>query len=413
MRESPLIIPVNGSFDSRFNQSLDWFFNSEYCTSKIPLNFLYIDVANLMFTSPENISLLPDTDNSRYSFSKGKYTSGDKVILHYTNEIYFKFSGGSADTDTVHNHHAFISKILTLNNIPARDMLLIGSVYENNNNCSNLARMLGCSILLIDYYELQTFFFHKVLGCDYNKKYNSNATKELKYLFGKITKPIRIIMMHELWEQNLLCNAVTGCLIDQQDINKLAVITAHEYNVWYKKSVGTNSIEQMLNKHYGSPDNVPYCYYNGIDAKQEQVSKMVNHCPGYPYDHKLLFTDVKMSVVPETFYYSNQSLFLTEKIYKVIYNHHPFTILGKAGLLKALKSRGYRTFSSVCDETYDDCNNDRKRLGLVIDATKQLIHSNNTDELIAVTEHNFAQLETNVLSTIQQLNLAVHNLINS
>lgn len=400
---------INGSLDLRFNQSIDWFLNSDYYTAKEPINFLYVNEANQI----EN-NTSPWLENRHFSFSKGTYTPGDKVILYYANEIYFNFAAGARDV--LDKEYNFICGIFNHYNIPCQDVLLLGNIYENDNNFSKLAHLLGCSLLLIDYYELQTFFFHKVLGCDYNKQYNNCATKDIKYLFGKVDKPIRIIMMYELWQQGLLNNAITGCLVDKQDIHKLAINTANEYHNWYKKTVSVESISQMLHEHHGSPDNVPYFYFTLSEKRKSKINTVVdvvNHCPSYPYDHKLLFTDVKMSLVPETFYYQNQSVFLTEKIYKVIYNHHPFVILGNAGILAALKNKGYKTFDSICNEIYDECRNDRKRLGLVLSATKQMFQSTNTNELASITEHNFAQLEKNALITVDRLNTAIHTLINA
>lgn len=398
---------VNGNLDLRFNQSLDWFLNSSYYTVKAPLNFLFVNEANQIETND-----LPWFEGRRIKFSLGQYTPGDKVILYYANEIYFNFSADKQNK--LEREYNFINEILKVFSIPKEDVLLIGNLYQHEQSFSKLAEMLGCKSLLIDYYELQTFFFHSVLKCEHNIQYNKDAVQDLKYLFGKVDKPIRIIMMHELWTAGLLDNAVTGCLIDQKDIIKLASDTAKEYNQWYKKQVSTESIELMLNKYHGSPDNVPYFYFTLSEKRKQKLDKntdVINHCPSYPYNYKKLFTDVKMSVIPETFYYHNQAIFLTEKTYKVIYNHHPFTILGNQGILKTLRSRGYRTFNTICDEIYDDCKNDRKRLGLVITATKQLINSNNDAEIQSITSHNFSQLKRNALYTVEQLNTSIQQLI--
>jgi hypothetical protein len=141
---------INGSLDLRFNQSIDWFLNSDYCTAKEPINFLYVNEANQL----EN-KTVPWLENRNFSFSKGTYTPGDKVILYYANEIYLNFAAGALDV--LAREHNFIRDIFNHYNIPCQDVLLLGNIHESDKNCSKLARMLDCRLLLIDYYELQTF----------------------------------------------------------------------------------------------------------------------------------------------------------------------------------------------------------------------------------------------------------------
>lgn len=397
MDNSSDVRAVNGELDQRFNQGLDWFINSQYYTANIPVTFLYVNEANYL----ENKGL-PWQEGRTVSSSK-EYSSGDKVIIYYANEV------------ACPNNQELIKNFLDRYSVPLKDVILIGNVFEHEGRQTKAGLELGLrasQILMIDYYELQTFFFHRVLGADYNKSFNPNAAKDIKYLFGKIDKPVRIITMYKLWEQGLLDNAVTGCLIDNDDIDALAKQISEEFGKWYKKDVSHESISKMLKTHSGSPDNVRYYYFTLSDAIKENADWLfdkINHCPSYPYDHQILFTDSKVSLIPETFYYSGQAHFITEKTYKTIYNHHPFTILGTAGLLNVLRSKGYKSFAGICNEMYDLCPNDRKRVSLVINSTKELLHSTKHEEIDTITKHNFAQLEKNVLETVKQLNSIILN----
>jgi hypothetical protein len=392
MQNSSDIRAVNGDLDTRYNQGLDWFLNSHYYTANIPITFLYVNEANYLETVGQ-----PWREDRTVSFSK-EYSVGDKVVIYYANEVSYYYA------------QKVIQDFLKKHGVSLKDVILIGNLFEYRGGQTKIGLDIGLTasqILMIDYYELQTFFFHKVLGSDYNKSFNPNATKGLKYLFGKIDKPVRIITMYRLWEQRLLDNAVTGCLIDQNDIDALSMQVSEEFSKWYKRDVSTESIAQMLKTHRGSPDNVRYYYFtisDNIKQNAEALFDKINHCPSYPYNHQILFTDSKVSLVPETFFYSKQAHFLTEKTYKTIYNHHPFTILGTAGLLNVLRSRGYKTFNGVCDELYDQCSNDRKRVDLVINATKEILDSPKHEEIDNITKHNFNQLEKNALATVEQLN---------
>jgi len=388
---------INGNIDPRFNQGMDWFISSKFYTANIPIHFMCFN--NVVRLSIEEIKSNPQL----CGIDIDAYKRGDTVVLFYANEVYLNCADTSSELSK-------IQTILNFFNIPLKDIIMIANIYEHNKTFTNIAISLGLKtkqIILIDYYELQTFFFHNVFGCDYSKKFNPNATKDLTFIFGKTDKLIRIIAMHQLWKQNMLDNAVTGCLIDpsnlKNDIEKIAK-SAAAISAAYNKPVLQAEITEMLLKYNGSPDNARYLYLN----PQNGAAK--NHCSSYPYDHKVLFTDSRVSLIPETNYHFNQAHFITEKTYKAIYNHHPFTILGTAGLMKVLRSKGYKTFAGVCDEIYDQCANDRKRVELVINATNQLMKSPKHEEIDTITKHNFAQLEKNALVTVEQLNnIILHN----
>lgn len=373
---------INGELDPKFNQGLGWFLNSKYFDINIPITVLSVHQE--------------DQD-----FKFFDYRPGNKLLIHYANEVL----GGK---------FIFVNNLIKEFNIHLNDIILVGSIFEHNKEQTNLGLKLGLNpeqILMIDYYELQTYFFHKILGCDYNKTFNPFPSKKLKYLFGKTYKMARILAMHKLWVNNMLDDSVTGCLIDKNDILELAKLVSKEYNDWYNENVSVDDISRMLEQYQGSPDQVKYRYFTVGDKEKKNIGttfNKLNHCPSYPYDHKMLFTDTKISLVPETFFYSNQPSFITEKTYKTIYNHHPFTILGTPGILAVLKKRGYKTFDSICNEIYDRCNNDRKRINMVIDATKELLLSNNIEEIDRITRYNFAQLEKNALNTIDDLNETIH-----
>lgn len=71
--------------------------------------------------------------------------------------------------------------------------------------------------------------------------------------------------------------------------------------------------------------------------------------------------DSWFSIVSEAQYEDRQeTVFLSEKVFKPIACQHPFVILGNKGSLKELKKLGYKTFHDLIDESYDNLNsNDR------------------------------------------------------
>lgn len=54
--------------------------------------------------------------------------------------------------------------------------------------------------------------------------------------------------------------------------------------------------------------------------------------------------------------------FITEKTYRPILNGRPFIIIGPAHSLKFLKSLGFKTFSNIINESYDEVTEPEERL---------------------------------------------------
>lgn len=120
------------------------------------------------------------------------------------------------------------------------------------------------------------------------------------------------------------------------------------------------------------------------------------------------YTNSYFSVVTETLFFSqisdplnhakeyNKSITFTEKTWKPIAVRHPFIMVGPSGMLKALKEKGYRTFSPYIDESYDDEDNDLKRLEMIVDEIKKLNNQTDTQwlnwqkNIKEIVDHNHA-----------------------
>jgi|TARA_R110001606_G_C15402591_1_gene653330 hypothetical protein len=96
--------------------------------------------------------------------------------------------------------------------------------------------------------------------------------------------------------------------------------------------------------------------------------------PGYLYAQSLV------SVVTETNYFTSfhsdndreRSIFFSEKIFKPIAFEHPFIVVSTPNFLTSLKAIGYRTFDKLIDESYDNEQDDFKRMCMVINELKRL-----------------------------------------
>jgi hypothetical protein len=96
------------------------------------------------------------------------------------------------------------------------------------------------------------------------------------------------------------------------------------------------------------------------------------------------------------------SLFLSEKIYKPIANYQPFLIVGSQYSLRKLKEDGYRTFNGAIDESYDDVANYADRHAMVMKEVYRLCNMSLEElhdwywELEEILVHNRSVLKSKV-----------------
>lgn len=79
-----------------------------------------------------------------------------------------------------------------------------------------------------------------------------------------------------------------------------------------------------------------------------------------------------INIINEAFFYRNNSSFLTEKTFKAIAHGQPFIIVGTPGLLKLLRSYGYKTFNGFIDESYDSIQDHQQRMAAIITEIRRL-----------------------------------------
>ena len=99
------------------------------------------------------------------------------------------------------------------------------------------------------------------------------------------------------------------------------------------------------------------------------------------------YSDTKVDIVNETYYLEDDQCHLTEKIFKPMMLEKPFVVNGTKGYLKELKRLGFKTFSDVIDESYDDASNEI-RYKLVVDAAIELAGKYNTDKVKQICKYN-------------------------
>ena len=108
---------------------------------------------------------------------------------------------------------------------------------------------------------------------------------------------------------------------------------------------------------------------------------LVENRPSLEPETQYLYSNSYFSVVSETNFYQayQPGRFLSEKVFKPIAMNHPFIIVSVPNTLSLLREIGYKTFSPWINESYDEENNDNKRLLMIAEETKRLSNLNENE----------------------------------
>jgi hypothetical protein len=102
-----------------------------------------------------------------------------------------------------------------------------------------------------------------------------------------------------------------------------------------------------------------------------------------------------MIYVPTETVYFGRRLHITEKTFKAIALEMPFVLIAPAGSLEYIRRYGFKTFSSVWDESYDQESNDFERLNRATKLLKSIDDLSMAEKqqlwrhCIPIVEHNY------------------------
>lgn len=85
----------------------------------------------------------------------------------------------------------------------------------------------------------------------------------------------------------------------------------------------------------------------------------------FDFSDQQTYQDSYISVATETLFSKGEILFPTEKSLKPIIYLQPFIVVGDPGQLQRLRDHGFRTFSPLIDESYDDVLDPKLRMGKI------------------------------------------------
>lgn len=334
------------------------------------LNFYIIELCNV-HNEFDIFSLIPN--NTKKLFSKGLI-----LILYYPRE-------GHELTEWFLQ----IYKNIVKNKLDEYNIYFISGDIDFEKNYRNFLETYNFKNFLIpisvDYYA--GYYLDNVN--DYNSNLNEKRSYDYLFYNGKL-RPHRLYSVSELANKKILNNGIVS----------LAAATHTE---------GHFSVNQCVKdlKQYGAYSKHLHDFVNNfkpmiLDIESNNFSQDNINLTTVSHYEQTYF-----SVISET---SMTVRFVTEKIYKPIYNLHPFIIIGAPKILEYLRSKGYLTFDELFDESYDLEPDHIKRINMVIEEIdkfckksnkeKELIFQKLTDKLLHNKRH---YIETTLINKSREI----------
>jgi hypothetical protein len=205
-------------------------------------------------------------------------------------------------------------------------------------------------------------------------KYKDSNLKAKNYL---VDKPFKFLCLNRRLETHRV--KILTELYDELKDNSL---------ISFDKTLITNDVINMFD------ENAEIKYkFDKLPEKSIADTIDIAGANGYAHEDYLIYADSKISIVTETSFYDTNS-FISEKVWKPLFQFHPFIIVGKPHLLKYLKEIGFKTFDWLFNEEYDNIEDDNKRMDFIINEIKKVNNLSN-DEINNIIYKNFDILEHN------------------
>ena len=245
-------------------------------------------------------------------------------------------------------------------------------------------------------------------------------------------------------------NGLWECL---QDPKSLALIQGHEDNgimfvgckqdsignmttyqvpmfFWYSESLNCKRYRRtpgMVSKKFLMPiNNYSKQRHKIMAALADQLHEAIysyrsknislpNDCE--PFNDRFInidwYNDTSFSLVVESEQEQTDRVFLTEKTFKPIAMGHPFLIFGHLRSLKLLMENGFKTFSSMFDESYDDIVSVESRMEAIVKQVREFdIASFIDEETIAHNVNHFYDHDLVKQRIQEEITAPLRNFIN-
>lgn len=259
--------------------------------------------------------------------------------------------------------------------IPASQIILLTNMYDAKTYTDNYARSINQdSIRILWYTVFEQDLFNALSYTVYseNNVPNTLQVKEYpkKFLnFNRRWRLHRPFLIALMYGKNLLENGfVSFGPCDDRDT------WAHrwpELNHYFKNDP---KMLEIINSCDGVKTMPPLF----LDTNELHINRAESTT-----DTNRYYEDSYFSIISETTYFTQEwyhpSRFLSEKAFKPIAMKHPFILASVPNSLEIFKIMGYKTFSSIIDESYDKELDDGKRMTMILNEIERLCNLNSEE----------------------------------
>jgi len=188
-------------------------------------------------------------------------------------------------------------------------------------------------------------------------------------LFNGRLRPHRKYLLHRLRELDLLDRGLWTCLDRRCDMRWTSYLTLP-----YQDRDRMDEPEEihLLPKEYEIERAV-----NNLERElpdRDVKHFLFNNTWGDAIVNPRCYEHTAFSIVTETIY-DYPFTFRTEKIWKPMIMAHPFVAVANVGYYRALQAAGFRTFSNLIDESFDEIWEPRERMEAIIEVIQDIVRN--------------------------------------
>lgn len=198
--------------------------------------------------------------------------------------------------------------------------------------------------------------------------------------------------------RGLVNDGIINNNLENKFIKTLYRIKSKEQNLYEFGIDETVKVEEGCNSAFYSIDNVKY---QGIETPLANIVPVS------------IYQQTAYSVITETGATNNIHMF-TEKIAKACFGKRLFVVFAGAGYLKELRVQGFKTFSDIIDESYDEIDDDLTRWMTAFEQVKLLCNLPQEEILKtiqSIVEHNYIQVNRNFTQeTVNKIQTIINTL---
>lgn len=197
-----------------------------------------------------------------------------------------------------------------------------------------------------------------------------------------------------------LCKDLLDKLIDGDKKCHWELMCSHLTSLYHKlkkhpvDSKTFSTCHALGISHWGPDVIAPSDKMSGAEAIAKDHNIRVSDLIDPSIYNQSHYSCVVETVIPE----DNRMSMFSEKQAKPIITKRPFIIVGTKDHLKAFRDLGFKTFSPIIDESYDDEPDRDKRLTMILDSMNKLTEMSTKEvyeKLAPVLQHNYDHFYNN------------------